>query len=145
MDYRESAGMTIHSEGEQGVSDLDFDLASAMVVSFMEAGYDMNGSGEAEIEAQIREQVKERVSALLERTYGCGSWPAASSASHSALSRSTLLRPGKRGVDIKSDDTRQSPTQQQGGRGRVWPIGGLKSSLSAVTHNGAYAHSISCA
>lgn len=53
MDYRESAGMTIHSEGEQGVSDLDFDLASAMVVTFMDTGYDMNGSGEAEIDASV--------------------------------------------------------------------------------------------
>jgi hypothetical protein len=53
MDYRNSAGMTIHSEGEQGVSDLDFDLASAMVVTFLETGYDMNGSGEAEIDASV--------------------------------------------------------------------------------------------
>ena len=53
MDYREAAGMTMHSEGEQGVSDLDFDLASRMVVTFQETGYDMNGSGEADIQASL--------------------------------------------------------------------------------------------
>jgi hypothetical protein len=53
MDYRESAGMTLHSEGEQGVSDLDFDLASTMVVTFLATGYDMKGSGNAEIDASV--------------------------------------------------------------------------------------------
>jgi hypothetical protein len=53
MDYRETAGMTMHSEDEQGVSDLAFDLASRMVVTFLETGYDMNGSGEADIHASV--------------------------------------------------------------------------------------------
>jgi hypothetical protein len=51
MEYRESAGMTVHSEHEQGSSDLDFDLSCGMVVTYLDTGYDMNGTGEAEIHA----------------------------------------------------------------------------------------------
>ena len=53
MEYRESAGMTAHSVTDQGVSDLDFDLATGMVVTFMDTGYDMNGTGEAVINASV--------------------------------------------------------------------------------------------
>lgn len=51
MEYRESAGMTLHSEHEQGTSDLDFDLATGMVVSYLDNGYDMDGTGAANIMA----------------------------------------------------------------------------------------------
>ena len=53
MEYRESAGMTIHSEGEQGVSDLDFDLSTGMVVTYVETGYEMDGTGQAQIIASV--------------------------------------------------------------------------------------------
>ncbi len=53
MEYRESAGMTAHSEHEQGTSDLDFDLATGMVVTYLDTGYDMNGTGQAEISATV--------------------------------------------------------------------------------------------
>lgn len=51
MEYRESAGMTAHSEHDQGTSDVDFDLSCGMVVAYLETGYDMNGTGLAEINA----------------------------------------------------------------------------------------------
>jgi hypothetical protein len=53
MEYRESAGMTAHSENEQGTSDLDFDLSCGMVVNYTDTGYDMGGIGEAEITASV--------------------------------------------------------------------------------------------
>lgn len=51
MEFRESAGMTMHSDNEQGVSDLDFDLATGMVVAFLDNGYGMTGTGQALINA----------------------------------------------------------------------------------------------
>jgi hypothetical protein len=53
MEYRESAGMTMHSEQEQGTSDLDFDLSCGMVVTFLDSGYDMDGTGQAQIAATV--------------------------------------------------------------------------------------------
>ena len=53
MEYRESAGMTIHSDDEQGVSDLEFDLSTGMVVTYVETGYEMDGTGHAEITASV--------------------------------------------------------------------------------------------
>ena len=52
MEYREAAGMTVHSEHEQGTSDLDFDLATNMVVTYLDTGYDMSGTGQADISAR---------------------------------------------------------------------------------------------
>jgi hypothetical protein len=53
MEYRESAGMTAHNEDEQGTSDLDFDLSCGMVVTYLETGYDMNGTGLADVNATV--------------------------------------------------------------------------------------------
>jgi hypothetical protein len=53
FEYREAAGMTTHAENEQGVSDLDFDLACSMVVSYLETGFAMDGLGEAEVTAAV--------------------------------------------------------------------------------------------
>ena len=53
MEYRQAAGMTIHDEGEQGVSDLEFDLSTGMVVTYLEAGYGIDGTGHAEITASV--------------------------------------------------------------------------------------------
>jgi hypothetical protein len=53
MEYRESAGMTAHNEDEQGSSDLDFDLSCGMVVTYLETGYDMNGTGMADVSATV--------------------------------------------------------------------------------------------
>jgi hypothetical protein len=51
MEYYQSAGMTMHTDDEQGVSDLDFDLSCGMVVTYLETGFDMTGTGEAEVTA----------------------------------------------------------------------------------------------
>ncbi len=53
MEYYQSAGMTMHTDDQQGVSDLDFDLSCGMLVSFLETGYDMSGTGEAEVTASV--------------------------------------------------------------------------------------------
>jgi len=53
MEYRQAAGMTIHDEGEQGVSDLEFDLSTNMLVTYLESGYGMNGIGQAVVAASV--------------------------------------------------------------------------------------------
>ena len=51
MEYRQAAGMTMHNEGEQGVSDLEFDMSTGMLVTYLDAGYGMNGTGNAHVAA----------------------------------------------------------------------------------------------
>ncbi len=44
MEYRQALGMTMHNEDEQGVSDIEFDLNTGMLVTYLDTGYGMNGT-----------------------------------------------------------------------------------------------------
>lgn len=51
FEYRAVNGMTMHSETEQGTSDLAYDMATNLVVTYEESGYAVDGTGETVVEA----------------------------------------------------------------------------------------------
>jgi len=50
MEYRATSGMTLDST-EEGVSHLEFDFATNMIVTYLENGYGLDGTGQASISA----------------------------------------------------------------------------------------------
>lgn len=53
LEYRAVHGMTLHSESAEGVADLAYDLATTMLVTYVEGGYTVAGAGESTVEADF--------------------------------------------------------------------------------------------